>query len=234
MSVRPSFNIVFRHTGTADVHYLLRPGGVELTKSNDYISTPANFTPTPNECYHVAFTFDGATVKYYINGCLASSVAHSGTLVANNLATAIGNQSACQCEAWNDYIDEVRILNVARSEAQLQANMSNLPTPTTQTGLLAYYKFSGKYINEQGNATRNGTTVGAPQLLANPKCDNADFIFSGSSVATDVSCAGTYNGAVILSAAGGFASYTYSFDGMNYGPSNTLGSLLGGNVNVIR
>ena len=231
MSVGPSVNIVSKHTGPADVNYLLRPGGVELTTSNGYISAPANFSPTPNECYHVAFTYDGATVKYYVNGCLASSVAHSGTLVTNNHATAIGNQSSCQCEPWNGYIDEVRIWNVARTEAQLQANMQNLPSPTTQTGLLAYYKFSGNYINEQGNATWNGTAVGVPQLLANPTCDNANFTFTGSSVATDVSCAGANDGAVALSAAGGFASYTYSFDGVNYGPSNTLGSLPGGNVN---
>ncbi len=234
MSVGPSVDIVSKHTNPSNVNYLLRPGGVEITTSNGYISAPANFSPTPNECYHVAFTYDGATVKYYVNGCLASSVAHSGTLVTNNLATAIGNQSACQCEAWNGYIDEVRIWNVARTEAQLQANMSNLPTLTTQTGRLAYYKFSGNHINEQGNATWNGTAVGAPQLLANPTYDNANFTFTGSSVATDVSCAGANDGAVALSAAGGFASYTYSFDGVNYGPSNTLGSLPGGNVNVIR
>lgn len=232
MSVGPSVNIVSKHTNPGNVNYLLRPGGVEITTTNGYIAAPANFSPSPNECYHVAFTYNGSTLNYYVNGCLASTVAHSGNLVTNDLATAIGNQSACQCEAWNGYIDEVRIWNVARAEADIQANMFDLPNPTTQTGLLAYYKFDGDYTNAQGNATWNGTPVGTPQLLQNTTCDNADFTHSASAVATDVTCPGGSNGTVTLSSSGGFANYSYSVDGVNYSPTNTVNNLPAGNATV--
>ncbi|MCF8257068.1 MAG: PKD domain-containing protein [Flavobacteriales bacterium] len=232
MSVGPSVNIVSKHTGPGNVNYLLRPGGVEITTSNGYIAAPANFSPQPNVCYHVAFTYDGATVRYYVNGCLASSVAHSGTLVTNNLATAIGNQSNCQCEAWNGYIDEVRIWNVARAEADIQANMFDLPNPTVQAGLQAYYKFNGDYTNAQGNAAWNGTPIGSPQLLANATCDNADFTHTASATVTDVSCPGGSNGTATLSSAGGAPDYYYSVDGVNYGPANTVNNLPAGNATV--
>jgi gliding motility-associated-like protein len=230
MNVGVSTNIVSKHTNPTNVNYLLRPGGVEITTSNGYISAPANFSPAPNVCYHVAFTYDGANLRYYVNGCLASTVAHSGTLLTNDLATAIGNQSACQCEAWNGFIDEVRIWNVARPEAALQANMFDLPNPTTQAGLLAYYKFSGDYTNAQGNPTWNGTPVGSVSLQANPTCDNADFTHTASATVTNVSCPDGSNGTVTLNSAGGFASYTYSVDGVNFSPTNTVGNLPAGNA----
>ncbi len=232
MNVGTSVNIVSKHTNPANVNYLLRPGGVELTTSNGYISAPANFSPAQNQCYHVAFTYDGANLRYYVNGCLASTVAHTGTLVTNDLATAIGNQSACQCEPWNGFIDEVRIWNVARPEAALQANMFDLPNPTTQPGLLAYYKFSGDYTNSQGNPAWNGTPVGAVSLQANPTCDNADFTHTASAAVTNVSCPGGSNGTVTLSSAGGFASYTYSVDGVNFSPTNTVNNLPAGSTTL--
>lgn len=232
MSVGVSNNIVSKHTNPGNVNYLLRPGGVEITTSNGYIAVPANFTPQPNECYHVAFTYDGANLRYYVNGCLASSVAHTGTLVTNDLATAIGNQSNCQCEAWNGFIDEVRIWNVARPEADIQANMFNLPNPTTQAGLLAYYKFDGDYTNAQGNAAWDGTPVGAVNLQANPTCDNADFTHTASATVTNVTCPSGSNGTATLSSAGGAPDYYYSVDGVNYTATNTLSNLPAGNATV--
>src|SRR5690606_2572562 len=114
------------------------------------------------------------------------------------------------------FIDEVRIWNVARTEAQLQANMFDLPNPTTEPGLLAYYKFEGDYTNAQGNAAWNGTPVGAVSLQANPVCENADFTHSASATVTNVTCPGVSNGTVTLSSEGGAPEYFYSIDGVNF------------------
>ena len=57
------------------------------------------------------------------------------------------------------------------SESQLQAYMNNpLPSPSTQTGLLAYYTFDN-LINKQGNPTWNASVAGTATInKTNPAC----------------------------------------------------------------
>jgi hypothetical protein len=99
-------NIVSKHTNPSNVNYLMRPGSVELTTTNGYVNAVTGFNLVQGQCYHLAFTYNGSSLDYYVNGCLASSTPHTGDLVTNNLATAIGDQSNCQCESWLGYIDE--------------------------------------------------------------------------------------------------------------------------------
>lgn len=218
-------NIVSKHTNPSNVNYLMRPGSVEITTTNGYVNAVSGFTLNIGECYHLAFTYDGASLNYYVNGCLAQSTPHTGTLAQNNLITAIGNRSDCQCETWLGYIDEVRIWNVARTQAEIQANMMDLPTPTTQTGLLAYYKFDGNYTNLQGNPAWNGVPIGTPQLQANAACTNVDLSFQNTVTVTDVSCNGGSDGVVSIASSGGHPNYTYSADGVNYVPTNSFSGL---------
>ncbi|MCF8464269.1 MAG: PKD domain-containing protein [Flavobacteriales bacterium] len=222
-------NIVSKHTDQSNVNYLMRPGSVEITTTNGYVNAVSGFTLNVGECYHLAFTYDGASLNYYVNGCLASSTPHTGTMAQNNLITAIGNRSNCQCETWLGYIDEVRIWNVARTQAQIQANMMDLPAPTTQPGLLAYYKFDGNYTNLQGNPAWNGTVIGAPQLQNNTACTAVDLSFQNSVAVSDVSCFGGSDGTVTITSAGGHPNYTYSADGINYSAINSVPGLPAGN-----
>jgi len=221
-------NIVSKHTAPGNVNYLMRPGSAEITTTNGYVNAVTGFNLIQGQCYHLAFTYNGTSLDYYVNGCLASSTPHTGNLVTNNLVTAIGDQSNCQCESWIGYIDEVRIWNVARTQAEIQANMMNLPTPTTQPGLLAYYKFEGNYLNLQGNAAWNGTPVGAPQLINNTACNNVDLSFQNSVTVTDVTCFGGSDGVVTVTSSGGHPNYTYSADGVNYSPTNSVPGLPAG------
>lgn len=222
-------NIVSKHTAPGNVNYLMRPGSAEITTTNGYINAVTGFPLVNGQCYHLAFTYDGTKLDYYVNGCLASSTPHTGNLVTNNYLTAIGDQSNCSCESWLGYIDEVRIWNVARTQAEIQANMMDLPSPTTQTGLLAYYKFDGNYTNLQGNAAWNGTPVGSPQLQTNTACQNVDLSFQNQVTVTDVSCNGGSDGEVTVISSGGHPNYSYSPDGITYYPINTIGNLPAGN-----
>ncbi len=222
-------NIVSKHTDPSNVNYLMRPGSAEITTTSGYVNAVTGFPLVNGQCYHLAFTYDGTKLDYYVNGCLASSTPHTGNLITNNLQTAIGDQSNCLCESWLGYIDEVRIWNVARTQAQIQANMTDLPNPTTQPGLLAYYKFDGNFLNAQGNAAWNGTPVGAPQLQANAACQNIDLTFQNQVTVTDVSCNGGSDGSVSITSSGGHPNYSYSPDGINFFPQNTIGNLPVGN-----
>src|SRR6185437_10879274 len=114
------------------------------------------------------------TLKFYRDGCLMSKIHATGDLFQNSWETSIGYYSPelYPNENFIGYINEVRIWNVARTQAQIQTYMnSSLPNPTTQPGLLAYYTFDN-LINKQGNAAWNGTLGGSATINeTNPNCN---------------------------------------------------------------
>ncbi len=213
----PSINIVSKHINGSDANYLLRPGTCEITTTNGYFGVTNSFTLLDNVPYHVAGVYDGATLKYYVNGCLTGSVAATGNLIQNDYETSIANREDCECEQFVGYVDEVRIWNIARTQAEIQGNMNNLPSPTTQTGLLAYYKFEGSYVNAQGNPAWNGNPIGAVTMTSNPFYTAAiQTVTTQLASITHVTCYGGNDGAISVTASGGNGPYTYSIDGVNF------------------
>jgi gliding motility-associated-like protein len=165
--------IVSKHTGPSDVNYSLMAYTAEITTTNGYVNTPPACFPVNDKVYHVAMVYNGAVLKFYRNGFLLSSIPWSGNLVTNDLLTTIacGPNSPGAAYQQLGYINEVRIWNVARTQAQLQTYMSgSLPSPTTQAGLLGYYTFDN-LVNKQGNAAYNGTINGGASInQPNPNC----------------------------------------------------------------
>jgi hypothetical protein len=165
-------DLVSKSADPSDVNYLLRPNTAEITTTNGYYITPVVCEAELNKVYHVAMVYDGTTLKFYRNGFLMSQVAASGNLIQNNWETRIGWY---QLQVFNTnligYINEVKIWNVARTQAQIRTNMTTpLSSPTIQTGLLAYYTFNN-LLNKQGNAAYNGTLGGAASInQTNPNC----------------------------------------------------------------
>jgi hypothetical protein len=118
-----------------------------------------------NQWYHVALVYDAAidTMYFYQDGVLQGSVfvvpVYSTTLFK------IGNDD--WFELWDGDIDEVRLWNIARTQANIQSTMFMELTGAEQ-GLTNYYKFNegipggnntgiGPLIDSKGNA--NGTFV---------------------------------------------------------------------------
>ncbi|HEY4876937.1 MAG TPA: LamG-like jellyroll fold domain-containing protein, partial [Puia sp.] len=106
--------------------------------------------------HHLAFTYDGTTMKIYIDGVLSGSQAQTGTIAVNSNVLALGNQPGFT-ENFGGSADEIRIWNVARTQAQIQSNMNGEIDPTTQTGLVSYYNI------DQGIAA--GTNTGLTTLI---------------------------------------------------------------------
>ncbi len=219
-------NVLSKHTGPPNVNYLLRPTTFELTTSNGFNLMSNPYTLQNNVWYHIAGTYDGSFIRYYVNGCLVIEQAWTGNLVTNNITSAIGNQATGQAEQFIGQIDELRIWNVARTQAQIQANMNNLPNPTLQAGLMAYYKMEGNYINSQGNATFNGTPVGSPGFVA-ANVTISPFAITGATV-VNTGCAGVNDASITLNSNNPGA--TYSATGSNYTATNTFGGLTPGNT----
>lgn len=229
-----SVNVVSKHTDPSNVNYLLRIGSFEITTTNGFANfggvAAAGVNLVQGETYHIAATYNGQFLRYYVNGCMTGEMAWTGDMIQSDLLTAIGQQSSCQCEQFRGYIDEVRIWNVARTQQEIADNMLDLPNPTVEPGLLAYYKFDGDFLNNQGNATWNGVPVGNPQLQLIP--DPYPHGLNASVNASDPLCNNESNGVIDVAGSGAYLPYEYSLDGVNYAPGNTFQNLPAGNYTV--
>lgn len=107
--------------------------------------------PSLNTWHHLAATYDGTTVKIYIDGVLALSQAQSGAFATNNNVLQIGNQTGFS-EYFGGKVDDIRIWNVARTGTEIQNNYFRELDPSAQTGLVSYYTFN------QGS--KSGTNTG--------------------------------------------------------------------------
>ncbi len=161
-TTNPEKDIVSKHVGVVDCNYLLRRWRFQVTTTSGYKEVDNTFKYCLDSIYHVAGTYDGDSIKYFVNGNEVASVQWTGTLFQNTHLAAIGSISdPFANEQFFGYIDELRIWNVARSQSEIINNMYNLPNPASQHGLLAYYKFNGNYINVQGNPAYNGIPIGS-------------------------------------------------------------------------
>ncbi|HYN20791.1 MAG TPA: LamG domain-containing protein [Thermoanaerobaculia bacterium] len=95
----------------------------------------------PNRWTHVAVVFNGTHRLHYINGELAASFAETGALTPSLSDMRIGSDVSWQFTPAGS-IDEVRLWNVARTQAQIRAEMDNEIT-AAQAGLIGVWALDG-------------------------------------------------------------------------------------------
>lgn len=213
-------NILSKHTDPSNVNYLLRPTTFELTTTNGFLLMTNPYTLQNNRWYHIAGTYDGAHVRYYVNGCLVVEQPWTGNLVTNNLQACIGNISSGFTEGFVGEIDEVRIWNIARTETQIKQNMVDLPAPGTYPNLLAYYKFEGNYNNVLGTGF-NGVVNGAPTLVTMTGELPTEFRIVSVDVTDNVICNGANTGSITVVPSVETGT-TYSLNGGAYQANNVF------------
>ena len=79
---------------------------------------------------HLASTYDGATLRLYVNSTQVSSRAISGAMAVSSGALRIGG-NAVWGEHFNGLIDEVRVYERALSAAEIQADRDRAVVPGT-------------------------------------------------------------------------------------------------------
>ncbi|MDD1457444.1 hypothetical protein MEN95_21380, partial [Dolichospermum sp. ST_sed7] len=120
---------------------------------------------TLNQLTHVAATYDGTKLSLYINGQLDSTVDFVGTPFQNNFPVKIGRELNAN-SPFAGQIDDVRIWNVARTQAQIQANY-NQQLVGNEAGLAGYWNFnepSGTTALDKTINGNNGNIIGATHV----------------------------------------------------------------------
>lgn len=153
-------------------------GGATITTGNS--PTVVN----DNTWHHVAVTYDGSNVKFYVDGVLDYTYAASTTLSVNQPIFVFAERSPTQ---WiPGQCDEVRIWDVARTDAEIAASMNTCLTGT-ETDLLLYYTF-----DEAGDGTGSTSVVDKaggdhPGALTNMDA-NTDWVAAAGPNINCVSC----------------------------------------------
>ncbi|UHO38091.1 T9SS type A sorting domain-containing protein [Chryseobacterium capnotolerans] len=140
-----------------------------------------------NTWYHVAATYDGSTMKLYINGTLDASKAQTGNVNSNG-AFNVGylyNTS----RNFNGKIDEVRVWKKALTQTEISQNMCNVSVPAAS--LAAYWKFnegSGSTVQDSsGNGVSLSLTgVDASNWVTDLPCATGTSKLSRNAIAQNV------------------------------------------------
>ena len=109
---------------TGDLAYALYSSG--LNKPSAYVpsgSVLASPALVANTWTHLAATYDGTTIRLYVNGVQKATAASASTLLASAGPLRLGGNSI-----WGEYfagkLDDVRIYDKALTAAQIQADMN--------------------------------------------------------------------------------------------------------------
>jgi hypothetical protein len=151
------------YEGYTSVRFLPAPGVYLDTPLVYSLITPefgsAASAFAPGQWTHLACVYDpaNANAQIYING-VPQPVTVTGSLTTPLVPPAQPLQLGLRSDGtypFNGELDDVRIWNIARTAAEIQASyQQEIPSP--QTGLVAYYKFDEGGGTVAGDSSGNG------------------------------------------------------------------------------
>lgn len=121
---------------------------------------------TSDRWYHVALTYDGDKIRFYVNGIAAgvTDIQNGVITASDDSPLSIGGNYDANDDYFDGIIDEVRIWNVARTEAQIQEYICEALSGS-ESGLVAYYQMSngsGTSLTDNSGNANTGTLVNSP------------------------------------------------------------------------
>jgi len=182
---------------------------IQNEAGTNYFYSTENNSIVLNQWQHVAVTYDGIdAVCMYINGeekLAYQSGTLSGTIKDNADYDILFGNSADYAKSFTGRIDEVRVWNVCRSQADIQAYM-NMYLHGYETGLIGYFTFDEGYGEDAfDEVTQQDALISLPQwaqgyplapvavdpgiepdeltlsIYPNPACNTINFAFSAKS-----------------------------------------------------
>ena len=155
--------------GTATPNTVLNKGGssfdyqlgINATTANPFfragttIVIATTITVTPGVWTHLAVTVGAGTIKFYKNGVMSFTQASSPTFGSSTLEMRIGRGGNDPCSG---NLDEIRLWNVVRSDAEISSEMCNKWIPNNATGLKGKWHFDSTLVDSVNGW--NGTILG--------------------------------------------------------------------------
>ncbi|MDB5388886.1 MAG: vcbs repeat-containing protein, partial [Planctomycetaceae bacterium] len=177
-----AYSLGFFTGGSNQLVFRLNENSRQVVSSTSFV---------PSQWYHVAATYDGTTMKVYVNGVLDGSVAYSASISTNSSPLIIGGYYDSPY-LFHGKIDELSIYNQALTPAEIQG----IVTASIAGKALAPVGVADSFIVNENNSI----SVAAPGVLSNDSSPEMHAI-------TAVLITGPAHGTVSLSADG---SFTYT------------------------
>ncbi|MBI3416211.1 MAG: hypothetical protein HY043_13025, partial [Verrucomicrobia bacterium] len=163
--LRASGEIIAKSNGT-DPQYELRVqagGKIRFGISGEVLD--GNLTLSLANWHLVAGTYDGSTMKIYVDGVLDAFMSKSGPMHDNGVEVLIGSRAFQTALVFDGLIDDPQIYNRALSASEVQA--------LGGTGdLVGYWKFDesgGTVAGDASSYGNNGQLLGGPQWQSTPQ-----------------------------------------------------------------
>jgi hypothetical protein len=161
---------VLKERGTTGLAYALyandganKPPAGYINRSGADVEAAGTSVLPLNAWSHLAVTYDGATIRLYVNGTQVASKAQTGNINSSTAPLRFGGDSV-----WGEYftglIDEVRVYSTALTAAQVQSDM-NTPVGGGSGGL----QLRGHHHKHPGRGdvlTQDALDAMAPEAIA--------------------------------------------------------------------
>ena len=176
-------------------------GQVDIAGEQDAVG-PASLPP--NAWSHLATTYDGTTVRLYVNGALAGSSTFAGSIPASTGSLRLGG-NAIWSEWFRGELDDVRVYSRPLSPSEIQADVSTAvgSTPSVPAG-------DSQAPTAPAGLAVSGQTQTALTLSWNASSDNAGV--TGYGLYRSGASAGSNDA----------STRSFTFSGLSCGASYTL------------
>lgn len=225
-----SFYILNQAGGKRLAFDYMNPGDIGSDQS-------VSWNPSLATWNHVAITKQGTTLRFYVNGIQqgADQTGSFSQIFNSSTPVEIGSwtNEGSQVGFLDGKLDDIRVWNVARSQAQIATDM-NKELAGNESGLVAYWKFNGSSLEDvtanNNDLTNNGgatfsndvpfTDVVTPALTfeASPSAitqGSSSTLSWNAQNATSCTASGAWNGSKSVSgtlAVSPPSTATYSLD----------------------
>jgi hypothetical protein len=187
-------NVIISKDGWASGNqgYVLRTGAngilsFNFSSNGTWKEVVSSAVMSTGNWYHVAGTYDGATLRIYINGIEQNSLAFAGPITNGSYDINIGRAAYTigGTRYFDGVIDEVKIWSSAISEASIREYMCKKVTSShpQYANLGGYWNMdqTGSILDQSPNAN-NGTSTGAIQVNSGAAIGNTS-VYSYLSIA---------------------------------------------------
>ena len=131
--------------------YIFSAGGWRATAVNPDIDI--------TEWHHYAGTFDGHSIRLYIDGEEVARANYEGTIAADDGSLFLGWDDGLGGRYFEGQMTEVRLWDIARREQQIKGDMNHCLTGK-ESGLIGYWPLMGDAADKSGNG-KDGEINGA-------------------------------------------------------------------------